>query len=189
MGNRLFDFSSGTMAAAFGVQVHGPHSGKPWHRLAIRPAWKLGNSISRLVWRLRWRFSPRHRWHVIDTGLKPGPREIGEVMLHGMFALLRRYVEDVCGGVEQAEEEAAALYRWWTCGRPELVTRLRTLQRELYRSPIRMEMQDGAFVIGQVDPPANASELRREIRSIENRLVDEDQDALHRLVEIRYSLW
>lgn len=35
----------------------------------------------------------------------------------------------------------------------------------------------------------NASELRDEIRAIGKRLADEDQDALHRLVAIRHSLW
>lgn len=45
------------------------------------------------IWKLVYRYHPKHKYHLIDTGLKPDYYEIDERMLHGMFNLLVEYVE------------------------------------------------------------------------------------------------
>ena len=104
------------------------------------------------------RVAPRHRYHMIDTRLDPGYYDIDTLMLHGMFSLLRRYVEDEMGGVEKIisfnddlrnhpdpnepdgassgqadmQEEAVRLYEWWMTDRPAMKARERTLLDEIY---------------------------------------------------------
>ncbi len=41
-----------------------------------------------------YRLHPHHKYHLIDTGLKPNYHEIDTRMLHGMFNLLKNFCED-----------------------------------------------------------------------------------------------
>ena len=50
--------------------------------------------ISRQWWALKHRIVPKHRYHIVNTRLKPGYYDIPELMLYVNFSLLLRYVED-----------------------------------------------------------------------------------------------
>lgn len=168
---------------------------------AVRRAFRRGRDLR---WWIQHRIDPRHRYHVIWTGLEPNYYDIDTLMLHGMFSLLRRYVEGEMGGVEQIEEfnrelrapsehsisagtvemeaaqadrqgEAVALYQWWTIQRPADVQRIDLLIDLLYGD----------------DRPAGerAETMRAELWALEQKSDREDQEMLHRLIDIRGSLW
>lgn len=215
---RFFDFSSGSAAAVFGVPVYGDSSGRWWHRAFVRPAFRVGNRVRRAVWRLRYRFDPRHRYHVVDTGLPPGYHEPETLMLNAAFALLRRHVEGRMGGVAnmrahtqallahpdpnapdgvqeiQADRqaEAVALYMWWTETLPALKARRKELMGGLYGGKRRMlfgKDEKGMARVAIRGFDEREERLYAEAKEIEARIEREEQEMLHRLVDVRPSLW
>lgn len=65
----------------------------------------------------KWYWAIRHRtinvFHKIDTGLEPGYYDIDSLMVHGMFSLLVRYIEDEKGGVDKCLKEIENLNNNW----------------------------------------------------------------------------
>jgi len=138
---------------------------------------------------LRSRFHPKYRYHIVKTGLRPGYYDEDTLILHSCMALLERFVAwhdgehaleafskellekpDVwgCGHDEmlpqvKKQTEALAIYRWW--------------KREYPAKKAHIESLWGTSVPGE------------EIFALEEKIVDEEQLMLHRLIEIRPSLW
>lgn len=214
----MFNFSWGR-GRVFGVDVFGDHYEKWWWNIFIWPVYSFGRKIrSGIMW-IRYRIDPKHRYHMIDTRLKPNYYDIDHLMLHGMFSLLRRYVEEENEGVDELEKwgndllsrkrdphtgdvderqgrreiEAAALYRWWMEERPRMIERSDELLHELYG--------DNGIMFHEVDNADGTIEYRRrelskeeqaahdELKEVDTRLADEEQEMLHRLVDIRGHLW
>lgn len=72
--------------------------GKPpkWLKWLSRPV----NWLDRRLWKFRHRYVKAHRYNVIYTDLPPGYYDVDTLMEAAMIKLLRRYVEDECGGRE-----------------------------------------------------------------------------------------
>lgn len=215
----MFNFGWGSRARVFGIDVFGDSYEKWYWYAFIWPVYRVGRSIRDGIWWLRYRIDPRHRYHMINTHLPPRYYDIDTLMLHGMFSLLRRYVEDERGGVEETEGfgrdllaggpqdfmheveaaqggkemEAAALYRWWTETYPAMEKRRNELMRLLYgrrRRTSFTKVEDGELY--QMHVSADEGEeiaWRKELDEIEERIDREEQEMLHRLVDIRRSLW
>jgi len=62
----------------------------------IVPGWfdKIKDKIDNIIMWLRYRLQPSHKYHLINTGLKPRYYEIEDRMLHGMFNLLKEFCEN-----------------------------------------------------------------------------------------------
>lgn len=54
---------------------------------------RIRRPVHDFVWWFIYRLHPRHRYHVIKTGLKPGYTENEDLMLHAVFSLVCDYVE------------------------------------------------------------------------------------------------
>lgn len=154
---------------------------------------RLFDRVSDAKWWLLHRFHPGHRYNVIRTGLKPGYYDVDELMLHGCMELLRRYVENERGGLAslkkiaadnreegedflagaEKEEEAAAIYEWWTARRPE---------DEAALHDHIMARFDAAKYGPDRMPGKRCGEFEQE-------LSDREDEMLARLVKIRRSLW
>lgn len=75
------------------------------------PAWFKNGKIERFfdllskanMW-VRYRIQPQHRYNVVYTDLPPGYYDIDVIMERAMVELLRRYVEDEMGGIDQLRE-------------------------------------------------------------------------------------
>jgi hypothetical protein len=154
----LFNFSHGSFATVFGISVYGKYHDSWWHKITVWPLYRVGRSIRDAIWWVRYRIDPEHKYHLIDTRLKPGYYDIDGLMLNGMFSLLRRYVEEEHEGVEELEKwgrelidrapdgftkesderqgnkelEAVALWRWWMETRPAMLDRQDELMELLY---------------------------------------------------------
>lgn len=133
-----------------------------------------------------------------------------------MFALLRRYVENERGGIDsirrfseelrsrpdpnapegiQEEQagilaEAAELYQWWTGTWPSLKERRKELMNVLYdESRISLETAESGSSRAVLQPfDGHEQELFDELEALEERVAREEQEMLHRLVDIRPSL-
>jgi hypothetical protein len=148
----------GSGATLLGYPVYGGKATPRW----VKPVFHFVKRGSDLKWRLYHRYHPRHRYNIIKTDLPPGYYDIDTLMLHGMMALLCRYVEEESGGAEslgqfteelygeaadgtqiepqvgaiarQADKqgEALAIYRWWKHQRPQDQARCDELRSHLY---------------------------------------------------------
>ena len=155
-------------------------------------------------WWLQHRLNPRHRYHVIPTGLRPDYWDIDTRMLHGCMTLLSQYVETQMGGldalvlhierlrVESAKvdehqdwsasldrsiacmEEARDIYEWWTVKRPADLDALDAWNEQLFGNA-----NDHNFIGGDID----------ENFAFEAALLEQEQVMLCRLIAIRGSLW
>lgn len=212
----MFDFSRGTLAQVFCIRIYGDHSDAWWHKAFILPIYRVGRRIRDAIWWLRYRFDPKHRYHLIDTHLSPDYYDIDTLMLNGMFSLLRRYVEEEHEGADGLERwgkellsdagfmqesstrqgnkelEAVALYRWWMESRPAMVKRSEELLHTLYGKRRRITFSEASGGLHQMHiSPFEGDEiaLKQEMDDLEARIDREDGEMLHRLIDIRGGLW
>lgn len=156
------------------------------------------------------RYRTTRRFHIINTGLKPGYYDKDWLMLHGNFALLKNYVEVECAslhnwnktekvkdagikhleweislGDESPKQSAAAkeileLYRWWTAIRPN---------RVLSPSPKSLKDLDLYEMWNAIGNDQEIKNHFKEQRELEAFWRQEDDDMLIRLIKIRHNLW
>lgn len=138
--------------------------------------------------------------HLIETDLDPnGWHDEDELILYGCMAMLCRYVdfheglealekfnaelranpdpnapEGLCSSQANMQEEAAAIYRWWKIQKPLDEGRREVLLEDCY---------------GDNRAETRTKEKDNEFRKLEKKIADDEQMMLHRLIEIRQSLW
>lgn len=80
------------------TSIHKKEKEKPICDFCVNvvPRWfaRKGRQISDIKYWFLYRFSNKHKYQLIDTGLKPNYHEIDTRMLHGMFNLLKNFCED-----------------------------------------------------------------------------------------------
>ncbi len=140
-------------------------------------------------WWILHRVHPKHRYHVVDSGLPPGYYDITELMIFTLFSFLTRFIEDeecfecivwdsddvhncVAGELED-------LYYWWTAIR---------VKRSDIESELHNELDDsGIFSKNEL------SESNRQIYSkldiLEIQWNEEDKYNMKRLVDIKDFMW
>lgn len=210
----IADGLGGSGAIVFGWPVFGAEAPK-----YVAGAFRIFSRIRNAKWWLRHRLSPKHQHHVIRTGLEPSYYDCDTLMLHGCMALLCRYIEDEMGGADriekfnaelrepgseghgprecvesQADRQATALeiYRWWKHQKPADEKRRDELMMALY-TPSRMSSvpTDNPRLNQLIFKEFEGDELamEAEFRKLEAKIEDEEQVMLHRLIDIRRSLW
>lgn len=142
----------------------------------------------------------RHLYLPIRT-LKVGRHDKDEVMLHAAFQLLVDFIEEEQpdkyidwnhdNNHRQAWKEIRSLYRWWTTTRPSRHTPLD--DKKLKKPPLRFEKIAGTTCSRLIPPDkkkyaAYYRALHQHTR-LEQKWREEDQQNLHRLIEIREFLW
>lgn len=188
----------GSSDSVFWVSIYGSnHREKLWFKLTIEPLWRIGCALHRARLWVLYRTHPRHKFHLVDTGLKPGYYDQDILILHACMSLLGNYIK-WHGGLEDLDrfsrdlrahpdqnapegldasqadqqDEATAIYRWWTIERPQAHA---------------AHKQDGMRVFGRESKP-----LPGEADAYHNQdlaLDAKDQEMLHRLIDIRPGLW
>lgn len=137
-----------------------------------------------------------HRYHMLDTGLDPGWHDEDTMILHACMAMLGRYIRSH-GGIDSLakfseelraehdfmaeagsqasdQDEAVAIWRWWTETRVVNEARMVVLLTLLYGNGFSMPRDQ---------------DLESEFRALGDKIAADEQSMLHRLVEIRPSLW
>lgn len=147
----------GSSARFFNVDIHGKYSGALWHKVFIHRPHDFFYALRNRFYKARYRFHPKYKRHLINTGLKPGPHAAGRLILHGVFAVLVRYVEEQ-GGYEELlkftqnletamphhgpakvttrqatlQREVLALFEWWTVEYPGIKAARKLRAAEIY---------------------------------------------------------
>jgi hypothetical protein len=212
-----FNFGSGSRASAFGVGIYEERAKAWWARLTVVPVYRVGHGIHNAWLWLRRRFHPDYQHHIIRTGLEPGWWDCDTLMLHGAFALLVRYVEWECDGADkldawsadliarpdpnapvglgeaQASRQMTAtdLYRWWKVSKPADEARRDEMCSALFGGKMKSEPVPGTDLHRLIfeEFEGDRKRLYDEFRALEERIDREEQEMLHRLVDIRRSLW
>lgn len=133
--------------------------------------------------------------------LRAGWHDKDQVMLHAAFQLLADFVEQESPDKHidwshdavhrRAWKEIRSLYQWWTRLRPRRRSPLD--DKKIAKPPLRFEKVTGTKFRRLVTPDkkkygAYYRALRRDAR-LEHKWHSEDQQNLHRLINIREFLW
>lgn len=194
-------------ATVFGWSVYGENT--PWLiRKVFAPTFRR---LSDARYWVLYRVTKRHAYHIIYTGLPPGYHDENDRILHGCMTCLGRYVDEA-GGINglaawsaevrggdngmnhQADnqDEAAAIWQWWTVERPRDEARKDELCGKLYgRGRMKFVQIEGSkFSEIQFEEFTGEEErLHEEFRAIEKKISDDEVNYLVRLMKIHQSLW
>jgi len=213
-----FDFSGGSNAGIFGIGIYGGRIGRKdwWRECLVKPVWRVGHAAHNAKWKVLHRLHPAHRYHMVDTGLTPAYYDVDTLMLNACFTLLCRYVEREMGGAEEIEKfnreltqspdpnapdgwengqvdrqaESVKLYRWWKTERHADQKRCDEMLTKLYGRARETVKINGVWTSRVVTPWSEEDEaLEPVFRALEKKIDDDEQQMLHRLIDIRRSLW
>jgi hypothetical protein len=134
----------------------------------------LKRRVRDAAWWLRYRVQPEHRYHVVDTGLKPGFHDIVDVMLHANMALLDRYIGE-CGGAMDVQDKIESLRKEADYLESEGFDDQALL---IYRQADCMEDALAIHLWWNLQRPIDG---RADHKT--------DQNMLHRLIDLRLTLW
>jgi hypothetical protein len=211
----LFLLCGSSLDRFAGVDIKGAYSKKLWHRILIMPGYRALSPIVKRYYRLRFHVHPRYKFHLIDTGLLPGPHLNSRRIMHGLFAILTAHVEEREGGPDTLREstdylrndqasnapkewierqandqqEMLELYLWWTTERPRLVIEKKARAEEIYGDePLFSFDSESGTNKKQVTLRHIPSEDRKSLRELETNLNRLDDQMLTRLILLRKAL-
>ena len=208
----------GSSDAVFGVAIYRrEHRDTWWFKRIILPIYRAGRWVSGARSGLRSRLIPKYQHHLIRTGLEPGWHDCDEVMLHGCFALLRRYIEWEMGGAAAIERfnqklrlmpdpnapdgleaaqadgqsEALQLYHWWTVTKPADEAERDRMCAHLYGRKSSATVTASGGIKYTVDEPWTEADqaMNKKYRALEQKIDSDEQEMLHRLIDLRRSMW
>lgn len=198
-------------ARVFGYSIYGEDCPK-----IIDWLHTIFTNISNAKYWVRYRIHPAHQYHLIRTGLKPGYHCEDNLILYGAMAMLCRYIESmgsefeiekfnrdlrndpdpnapdgICSRQADRQDEALTIYRWWKYQKPKDEARQEELMHALYTGPIKFKDSDcGKFrEIVTEELKGDRKLLRDELWKLDEKIIDDEQSMLHRLIDIRRSLW
>jgi len=203
-----------SMGMVLGCPVYGKNTPK-----IIKCLHNVFRKLDNIKYWIFYRVHPKHKHHIINTKLKPGYYDEDTLILHGCMALLCQYVEfngvdalekhneelrdpknqdeydTAKHGEHQADrqEEALNIYRWWKVDKPADEKKCDDLLHELYGKRDRVSWVDvpgSDLVEMKVAPWEGDEKIKHDIfRALEQKIDDDEQKMLHRLIDIRRTLW
>lgn len=177
-------------AMVFGRPVYGAKAGA-----ILRACYRAFRAASDAKYWLYYRLHPAHRYHMIDTKLGYGYHERDDQLLYGAMACLIGYVED-CerSGCHDPGDEARAILKWWREKRPADQAQHAKWMHELYsggKNEMKfVETENPKLTEIVFDPMSDDDEAKRKAMwALDEQIHKDEQDHLHRLIEIRPSMW
>ena len=165
----------------------------------VRWIWQVSTvSLRKALRWIKYRTVPRHKYHMVNTGLKPGYYDQDRRMLHACFALLLDYVKEY-GGVEVIEPHIKQMKEHpeiWGVKVGDLDSSISTQEEilKLYEywvfirhGDLAMEEEFLEKAYGKNSTKSNP--FRQEYRELEEKIYKDEQEMLHRLINIRQNLW
>lgn len=156
--------------------------------------------IRSLISYFRYRFVVKH--HLIRTGLRPGWWDTDTRMLYGMMALLAEFVEkekpedtidwDYDSDHAKTRDEFTTIYKWWKeyPMRQEEISDLLSKWHDCKFGKEGIGKYSGDWVAKLNEPDTEeARKLFSDLSIAEEKLENDEQDMLTRLVKIRRYLW
>jgi hypothetical protein len=163
----------------------------PW---LVKKLYKIFKKISDAKYWLYYRFHPSHRYHMIDTKLGYGYHERDDQLLYAAMACLEGYVQD-CenSGCHDPRDEARAIMHWWKVQRPLDRVQHDKWLMELYSDKkLKTKPVEGQPLLSQIvfeEESKDNEQKRKAMWALEEKIHKDEQDFLHRLVDIRPGMW
>jgi len=151
--------------------------------------------ISDLKYWLLYRLHPRYRYHMIDTRLGYGYHERDDQLMYGAMTCLIGYVEDCeASGCHDPGDEARAILHWWRVTRPADRTQVSKWMSDLYEGKDRMKFipvpEEPRLSEIVFDPLSDDDAAKQKAMwELERKIHADEQTFLHRLIDIRPSMW
>jgi len=138
------------------------------------------------MWEFKHKYIPKHKYHIVNSGLPSGYHDIPELMLWTTFSFLIRYIESeecfknivwddhsehLC-----VESELMDLYEWWKNQRPKR----EEIEKNLYS-------QISSHVLGE--GTEEDMQIYKELNKLEIFWKEQDIYNLKRLVSIKDFMW
>ena len=214
----LFNCRNSSSAYVFGISIFGnPYFHRPWFKATVYRLYRVGLAAHNSQYWLMYRLIPKHQYHIVRTGLKPGYYDHDTLILHACFAELGRYIEFYDGpdkldefskdlinepdpnapeGMQDSQAgrqmEATTLWRWWTIEKPADEKRRDELLMKLYGNRKLVTKPTENPRLSEIVFPEFKDDkrtMREEFRALEKKIDNDEQAMLHRLIDIRQSLW
>jgi len=147
------------------------------------------------MWYILHRIHPKHRYHMVDSGLKPGYYDPDTLMMHSAFKLLSDFINssikdqiidwDADESHQKAWIELMALNTWWVYERPDREDKFDRTHEWPDIEPLSVfdkETQNDPNVIQYRKISEQYSEAREKWHK-------EDEEMFIRLIKIRRYLW
>jgi len=159
----------------------------------VRVTYGLFRRLSDAKYWLYYRFHPAHQYHMINTGLPYGFHEHNRRLLYGAIACLIEYVEECdASGTHNPGDEALAILHWWHVLRPADQAQHAQWMHELYSGhELETKPIEGTNMCEIVMPEQSDEEKAKQqaMWDLEKEMRDDEQAYLHRLIDIRPSMW
>lgn len=161
----------------------------------IRWLGRVFRRISDAKWEILYRVQPRHRYHIIDTGLGYGYHERDDQLLYGAMACLIGYVGDCeASGCHDPGDKARSILHWWRVQRPADRAQHDKWMHELYSGKSRMKTKPvkGQPMLSEIvfDPMSDDDAAKQKAMwELDRKIRDDEQKYLHMLVNIRPGMW
>lgn len=189
-------------ATVFGYPVYGGKE-KRW----VNATHRVFCAISDAKRWCKYRLKPTD-YHHLDTGLSPGYHDPRAMLLYAAFAALGRYIDEQ-GGIEgcrdyirgfqnteyqhqsDTESEILSIWLWWIEELPKMRQERDRMQDELFgdgKCRISwVKRHSSEFVM---EPPTDERKaLGEKFRALEEKIRQDKQTMLHRLIDVREYLW
>lgn len=145
-------------------------------------------------WWLEHRLNPGHRYHVIDTGLKPGFYDPETRILYAVMEEVCSFFENTCDVITYYDAdcdgdglvydqsdifmELLEIYEYWQW-RKHFDSHFSGSECDQYKDPSTSIMQE----------PQEFWDCLDRLEEKDQHVKDLDQEMLKRAIDIRYSLW
>ncbi len=152
------------------------------------------------IWWVKYRVIPKHKYHMLNLGTKPGYSDVCERLIHANFQLLKEFVEkenpleeinwDTDPQRQFVAKEIKELYNWWINIRPK-----RDEQNPIYKVDVPprdlIPIKNGYQMVnaGTEEQEKIWRDACNELTRLEALWEKEDCDNLKRLADIRLYLW
>lgn len=191
----IAEMINSSCAEVFGYPIYGGECPKPvkWLHRRLQAA-------DRVRWWFLYRLHPKHQYHIVRTGLEPAFYCEDTLILHSCMAMLCRYVEwhgvetleehnkelreegdpnapeGLCESQADSQEKALKIYHWWKSEKPRDKAKEREMILALYGKECAV-------------PEEERKQYREDLWALQEKIRTDEQTMLHRLVDIRESLW
>ena len=176
-------------AVVFGWPVFGSDTPR-----VIKWFYRIFRRLDLAKYALMYRFHPRHRYHMINTGLGYGYHERDTQLLHASIAILIGYVGDCeATGCHDPGDKAREILHWWKVQRPLDQAQHEQWMHELYdgkrlkTKPVegQPKLQEVVFDTLSADDDAK----QKAMWELDKKIHADEQKYLHMLVNIRPGMW
>lgn len=155
---------------------------------------KIFKNVFDIKYEFLYRFHPKYRYHIIDTGLGYGYHERDEQLLHAALVCLEGYVQDCKNtGCHDPGDIARKIMHWWKVQRPIDQAQYAKWMSELYSGKkIKTKPVVDQPLLHEIifDPLSDDDEAKQKAMwALERKIHDDEQKYLHMLINIRPSMW